>query len=84
MVFAGGLTNDLRLPANEKLSGATLARLIEGIRAASGAPANEAAPFRGTVFGSQSSARVMAEAAAALGVNPKDLVLETKSKDTEK
>ncbi len=83
VVFAGALTDDLRLPANEKLSGSTLARLIEGIRLHRELPQTKLLLSGGAVFGGQSSARVMAEAAAALGVNPKDLVLETESRDTE-
>ena len=83
VVFGGGLTDDFRLSAQEKLSSHSLARLIEGIRLHRELPQSKLVLSGGAVFGSQSSARVMAEAAAALGVNPKVLVLETESRDTE-
>jgi len=83
VVFGGGLTDDFRLPAQEKLSSHSLARLIEGIRLHRELRQTRLLLSGGAVFGSQSSAQVMAEAAAALGVNPKVLVLETESKDTE-
>jgi len=83
VVFGGGLIDDFRLPVLEKLSSHSLARLIEGIRLHRELPQTKLLLSGGAVFGSQSSARVMAEAAAALGVNPKVLVLETESRDTE-
>jgi uncharacterized SAM-binding protein YcdF (DUF218 family) len=83
VVFGGGLTDDFRLPAQEKLSSHSLARLIEGIRLHRELPQTKLLLSGGAVFGSQSSARIIAEAAAALGVNPKVLVLETESRDTQ-
>jgi len=83
VVFGGGVTDDLRLPASEKLSSHSLARMIEGIRLHRELPQTKLLLSGGAVFGGQSSARVMAEAAVALGVNSKVLVLETESRDTE-
>ena len=82
VVFGGGVTDDLRLPASEKLSSHSLARLIEGIRLHRELPQTKLLLSGGAVFGSRSSAEVMARVAIEMGVNPKALALETESRDT--
>ena len=83
VVFGGGQMPDPARPATAQLASASLARLIEGIRLHRALPQTKLILSGGAVFNAVTEARLMADAAEALGVNPRTIVLEAASKDTE-
>lgn len=83
VVLGGGLTADPRLPANSQLNGATLARVVEGIRIHRLLPDSKMVLSGGSPFGIKSNAEGMADTALMLGVDHNDIVLESISKDTK-
>lgn len=83
VVLGGGHRLDERLPANERLSSTSLARLIEGLRLQRQAPQSRLLLSGGPVFGGVAEAEVMAETARELGTRPEQMRLESFSKDTE-
>ena len=83
VVLGGGLNSDPRFPANDQISGASLARLVEGIRIYNSLKNSRLILSGGAVFDPVPEAKVMSEVALTLGVDPDDLLLELESKDTE-
>jgi len=83
VVLGGGHTVDPGLPANSQLSGATLIRLVEGIRIHRLLSDSKLILSGGDPFGKISNAEVMADVALMLGVDQKSIVLESISKDTK-
>lgn len=81
VVLAGG-TNAGQRPVSDKLSQATLKRLIEGVRLWRGLPRAKLILSGGSVAGEESSAKLMFDLALAMGVPRHALVLEDQSKDT--
>lgn len=82
VVLGAGNSGDSRYPANEKLSSASLSRLIEGIRIYKQIPNCKLVLSGGRIFGSQPDSAVMNNVAAMLGVRPQDIVMEAGSRDT--
>jgi uncharacterized SAM-binding protein YcdF (DUF218 family) len=82
-VLGGGHTSDPRMPANSQLSGSTLSRLVEGIRAHKSLPGSKLILSGGALYDPVSDAKVLADVALTLGVDRQNLILETLSKDTE-
>jgi uncharacterized SAM-binding protein YcdF (DUF218 family) len=83
VVLGGGHTSDPALPATSQLSGASLARLMEGIRLYHGLPGSRLILSGGKPFERTAGAKIMAAVASDMGAKSQDLVLEELSKDTE-
>jgi uncharacterized SAM-binding protein YcdF (DUF218 family) len=83
VVLGGGHTSDPTLPAISQLSGASLARLAEGIRLYRGLPGSKLVLSGGKPFERIADGRIMAKVAIDMGARNQDLVLEEISKDTE-
>ena len=83
VVLSGGHTPDVQLPITGQLSEASLVRLVEGIRIHRKLPKSKLILSGGSVISAITEAKVMADVAIALGVDYKDLVLESESKDTK-
>lgn len=83
VVLGGGSSADESLPAGMRLSEASQARLVEGIRLQRQLPGSRLLLSGGAVFGSAADAETMRVLAVELGVDPSALDLDTVSPDTE-
>ncbi len=83
VVLGGGSTFDPLIPVPDRLSGASLARLVEGICLYRKIPGSRLILSGGKVFNIQSDAAAMQELAEMLGVPAQDIVLDSLSLDTE-
>jgi uncharacterized SAM-binding protein YcdF (DUF218 family) len=83
VVLGGGSSADESLPAGKRLSEASLARLVEGIRLQRQLPGSRLLVSGGAVFGPGSDAETMRALAVELGVDPSALDLDAVSPDTE-
>ena len=83
VVLGGGHISDPRLPVSSQLGGASIARLVEGIRLFRMLPGSKLVLSGGSTFDPVSNARIMADVAMAMGVDKRDLILESSSKDTK-
>jgi uncharacterized SAM-binding protein YcdF (DUF218 family) len=82
VVLGGGHISDPKVDPTSRLAGATLVRLIEGIRLYKEFPGSKLLLSGGAVFDPVPESAVMANFAQALGVLPQDLVQESQSRDT--
>jgi len=82
VVLGGGHNSDARLPETGQLSGASLARLIEGIRLHRLLKDGQLVFSGGAVFDPVPHAQVMAGAAVSLGVDEGRIVLLDQARDT--
>ena len=83
VVLGGGVSSDPQLPLTSRLSEGSLYRVLEGVRLYKQIPGSKLVLSGGAVFDSPVEAEGMAKLAPILGVDPRDLVLETASRDTE-
>ena len=83
VVLGGGSAADESLPAGMRLSEASLARLVEGVRLQRQLPGGRLLLSGGSVFGSAADAETMRVLAVELGVDPAALDLDSLSPDTE-
>lgn len=83
VVLGGGATDDPYVPLNSRLGLDSIARLTEAVRLYRRLPGSRIILSGGSAFGEQPEAEVMAETARTMGVPLSDLLLETKSRDTE-
>ena len=83
VVLSGGHSPDPKLPVTGQLSDASLVRLVEGIRIHRELPQSKLILSGGAVFSTITEAKVMADVAIVLGVDAKNLILESESKDTK-
>lgn len=83
VVLGGGTSSDTSLPLTARMTGSTLARLVEGIRLQRQIPGSRLLLSGAAVFGSGSDAEAMSALAVALGVAPASIVLDDASPDTE-
>ena len=83
VVLGGGHTSDSRLPTTSQLRDSSLVRLIEGIRLHRMLPGSRLILSGGSAFDPVPNAEVMAGVARSLGVREGDMVLESRSRDTE-
>ena len=81
VVLSGGLKTDPKLPMRLRSEDSTLARLVEGIVQYRSRSSSRLLLSGGGEH-EPSAAEVMAETAKALGVPDRDIVLETRSRDT--
>lgn len=83
VVLGGGGVYNPKLTSTSQLSGATMARLIEGIRLYRQLPGSKLIVSEGSPVQSVTVADVMAKVARELGVVAEDIVMEKLSADTE-
>ncbi len=83
VVLGGGHISDPGIPATSQLSDASMARLVEGIRLYKMLPGSKLVVSGGSGFDPVPEAVIMADVARAIGVNGRDLVLESLSRDTK-
>ena len=82
VVLGGGHTSDPALPPISQIGKSSLVRLIEGIRIYRKYPGAKLLLSGGAVFDPVSEAEIMARVAREIGVPERDIILESKSKDT--
>jgi uncharacterized SAM-binding protein YcdF (DUF218 family) len=83
VVLGAGHVSDPRLPVTSQLDDSALVRLVEGIRVHRMLAGSKLLLSGGGGADPVPNARVMGELARALGVDQRDMVLETVSRDTE-
>lgn len=83
VVLGGGTSSDEELPAGERASEATRARLVEGVRLVRLIPDARLVLSGGRVYGSGADAESMAALASSLGVAGEGVVMDSESLDTE-
>jgi len=83
IVLGGGNTSDPKLPITSRLSQASLVRLAEGIKIHSQLKNSKLLLSGSGVFESESNAEAMAAMASHMGVDKKNMVLESLSRDTK-
>jgi uncharacterized SAM-binding protein YcdF (DUF218 family) len=83
VVLSGGSSSDAHLPITGRLSHASLVRLVEGIRIHRKLLKSKLILSGGGAFNTIAEAKTMADVAVILGVDSKDLILESESKDTK-
>jgi uncharacterized SAM-binding protein YcdF (DUF218 family) len=83
VVLGGGHTSDPNLPVTSQLTCSSLVRVVEGVRLHNTLPGSKILLSGGSGFDPVPNARMMQNAALAMGVDQHDLILETVSKDTK-
>ena len=83
VVLGGGHTSDPQLDVTSQIGEETLARLVEGIRLHKMTSGSKLILSGGGVFDPVPNAKVMADVASVLGVERRNIVLESISKDTK-
>lgn len=83
VVLGGGHISDPQLPVTSQISDFALTRLVEGIRLYRERPDRKLILTGGATFDPVPHAKVLADIAQSIGVDPQDLVLEQNSKDTK-
>ena len=83
VVLGGGTSSDPSLPLRARLSEATLARLVEGVRLHRQMPGPRLVLSGAGVFESGSDAESMSALAVSLGVARDKIVIDDESQDTE-
>jgi uncharacterized SAM-binding protein YcdF (DUF218 family) len=83
VVLGGGHESDPQLPLTSQLSADAVRRLVEGIQIYRRLPDAKLIVSGGIVFDPIAHAQLMEQLAIDLGVNPEDIVAETRPKDTK-
>ncbi len=83
VVLGGGHSGNPRIPVSSRLTASSLARLVEGIRLYRQLPGSRLLLSGGGAGAKNSDAGIMADVAAGLGIDRRDIVLDTRSEDTE-
>ena len=83
VVLGAGYKRDSSVPVASRIGYDALVRLIEGIRIYRMMPQGKLLLSGGSKPGTISSAQDMAQLARELGVNEKDIIIESKSRNTE-
>lgn len=83
VVLGGGTSSDASVPLAARLTEASRARLIEGMRLQRQLPGSKLILSGGSVFGAGADAESMSALAVALGIAPTDIVTDAVSPDTE-
>jgi uncharacterized SAM-binding protein YcdF (DUF218 family) len=81
VVLGGG--HNSSMPPGQQLSGSSMARLVEGVRIFCMREGRTLFLSGGSVYDPKPNAAAMADEAKTLGINQKDLMLESQSRDTE-
>jgi uncharacterized SAM-binding protein YcdF (DUF218 family) len=83
VVLGGGHISNAERPPNAQVFNSSLSRIIEGIRIHRALPESKLILSGGAVFDPVPEAVTMSAVASMLGVSPKDMILESQSRDTE-
>ncbi len=83
VVLSGDLSRDTTLPVTSQIGPDSLSRLLEGVRLYRAEPGLKLILSGGPVYGPVSGAQVMSRVALIMGVNPRDILRESVSRDTE-
>jgi uncharacterized SAM-binding protein YcdF (DUF218 family) len=83
VVLSGGTTNDPELPVTSQIGSESLFRVLEGVRLYRAGPGRKLILSGGAVFDPVPEAQVMARVALIMGVDRRDIILESTSRDTE-
>lgn len=83
VVLSGGYTNDPRIPMESRLGADTMARMVKGIRVWRRLPGSKLILSGGGWGDAVPAAEHMARLAEGLGVNREEIILESRSQDTE-
>ena len=83
VVLGGGHVSDPSIPSASQLSDVSIARLVEGIRLYRMLPGSKLILSGGGAFDPVPDARIMADVAVAIGIDKRDLILESVSRDTK-
>lgn len=83
VILGGGVRTEAGLALADRIAPNAMVRLVEGINIHYKIPGSRLVLAGGALYGSEAEAEVMAKIAATLNVRPENLVLESKSKDTE-
>jgi len=82
VALSAGHISDPRVSIANRITSASLARLVEAVRVYKQLPGSKLILSGGKPFDQTADAEVMAEVARALGAGQQDLVLESESRDT--
>ena len=83
VVLGGGHTSDPGLPATSRINESTLNRLVEAIRIYRKNPGSKLLLSGSGIYDPVSNAEIMADVALLLGVDERDIILESVSMDTK-
>jgi len=83
VVMGSGHDSDPQIPITSRIDESAAVRLLEGIRLQRMLPESKLVLSGGSVFDRVPHARVMADVAAAIGVDKQNIVLQTRSRDTK-
>jgi len=83
VVLGGGHSPDPCFPVTTWISSDSLTRLIEGIRIYRSIGGSKLILSGGSPFGSNPVAETMAQVARSIGVDERDIIIESRSRDTE-
>lgn len=83
VVLGGSANRDATLPVTSQIGSESLCRLLEGVRLYRAEPGSKLILSGGPMFGSISDSQVMSRVALIMGVNPRDILQENISRDTE-
>jgi uncharacterized SAM-binding protein YcdF (DUF218 family) len=83
VVLGGGISRDTTLPDTSQIGCESLSRLLEGVRLYRAEPGRKLILSGGLVFSPISESQVMTRVALIMGVNPRDILQESVSRDTE-
>jgi uncharacterized SAM-binding protein YcdF (DUF218 family) len=83
VVLGGGINRDATLPVTSQIGSQSLSRLLEGVRLYKAEPGRKLILSGGPVFSPISESQVMSRVALIMGVNPRDILQESVSRDTE-
>jgi uncharacterized SAM-binding protein YcdF (DUF218 family) len=83
VVLSGGISGDTTLPVTSQIGCDSLSRLLEGVRLYRAEPGRKLILSGGRVYTPISVSQVMSRVALIMGVNPRDILEESVSRDTE-
>ena len=83
VVLGGGISSDPTLPITSQIGSESLSRLLEGVRLYRAEPGRKLILSGGRVFRPIPESQVMSRVALIMGVNPRDILQESVSRDTE-
>ena len=83
VVLGGGQNNHPQLPVTNQISPESLVRLTEAVRIYRVIPGSKIILSGGAIFNRVTEAETLSKTAVIMNINPRDLVLEDKSTDTE-
>jgi uncharacterized SAM-binding protein YcdF (DUF218 family) len=83
VVLGAGVRTDAALPLVDQMAPASLVRLVEGIRIHKKIPGSKLILSGGVVYNNDPETKLMERIARTMDVDPKDIVLDSKSRDTE-